>query len=417
MKVGVAQIDITPQQPAHMAGYAARTMRSTSTSDPLQAIALAIDEVAIVALDLIALSADDCARIESAVATAGGPTTVLVHTTHTHSGPVATAAGLGQELDVSWLERVLEAVVRCVLSAAASARRALLQHGEADPPGVAMNRRDSVGPVDARLPVLRFTGQDGRIIATVVGYACHPVILDALNTSFSADYPGAVRRYISATTHAPTLFLTGCAGDAAAGQNATGSFSLAPDLGRSTTEVERVGALLGRSAVRAPLSEPRDGAVTAVSIPVQLSFDAPTHDQLRAEISQHETGLRTVSDKGEAAVLQCWSDWAHEQLHRPPAEDTWRCRVSVVALADTRWAFLPGEPFAALGMAVRERTGAHLVSGYTDGVAGYVAPAHECGGYELLDAHRYYAMPGPFAPGSGEALVDAAITASRSLPG
>lgn len=412
MRVGAAQIEITPQRPTFMSGYAARAGRSTGTADPLQAIALVVDDIAIVALDLLALSAADCAWIESGVVTAGGPGTVLVHTTHTHAGPVATAVGLGAEVDTPWLETMRDAVVGCVLQAAASARPALAQHGEAEPPGVAANRRDPGGPVDGRLPVLRFTGADGAIIAVVLGYACHPVILDALNTCFSADYPGAVRRHVSAASGAPVLFLTGCAGDAAAGQSATGSFALAADERRSPQEVERVGALLGAAAVRAPLSEPADGAASVRSVAVRLPVDVRTAEQVRAEIAQHAAALRTTTDDGEAAVLQCWLDWAHERLHHPLAETRWSSRVSAVEIAGVRWVFLPGEPFAALGLSIRERTGAHLVTGYTDGVAGYVAPRSEHGGYELLDAHRYYAMPGPFAVGAGELLVDAAIDAT-----
>ena len=51
-------------------------------------------------------------------------------------------------------------------------------------------------------------------------------------------------------------------------------------------------------------------------------------------------------------------------------------------------------------------TGATLVLGYADGVPGYLPPrsAYPHGGYEVADAHRYYAMPGPFSPGGVERL-------------
>ncbi|SKF62524.1 Uncharacterised protein [Mycobacteroides abscessus subsp. abscessus] len=41
---------------------------------------------------------------------------------------------------------------------------------------------------------------------------------------------------------------------------------------------------------------------------------------------------------------------------------------------------------------------------------GYLPSAHEypLGGYEVVDAHRYYGMPAGFSRGSLEALVDVA---------
>src|SRR5690625_289808 len=55
-----------------------------------------------------------------------------------------------------------------------------------------------------------------------------------------------------------------------------------------------------------------------------------------------------------------------------------------------------------------------FVLGYTDGCPGYLPSAAEYpfGGYEVCDAHRYYGMPGPFAPGSLERLVEEALRLS-----
>jgi hypothetical protein len=52
-----------------------------------------------------------------------------------------------------------------------------------------------------------------------------------------------------------------------------------------------------------------------------------------------------------------------------------------------------------------------MVTGYTNGCPGYLPAKDEYkfGGYEVLDAHRYYGMPAPFAAGSAEQLVQAAV--------
>lgn len=72
---------------------------------------------------------------------------------------------------------------------------------------------------------------------------------------------------------------------------------------------------------------------------------------------------------------------------------------------------LPGEPFLSAADRLRAgHDGPTIVLGYCDGVPGYLPDesAYALGGYEVVDAHRYYAMPGPFARGSLETVVDVA---------
>ena len=73
---------------------------------------------------------------------------------------------------------------------------------------------------------------------------------------------------------------------------------------------------------------------------------------------------------------------------------------------------MPGEIFSETGLSVREACGSMpaFVLGYAEGTPGYIPPMSEfCfGGYEVEEAHRFIGMPGTFAPGSAEALADAA---------
>jgi hypothetical protein len=83
---------------------------------------------------------------------------------------------------------------------------------------------------------------------------------------------------------------------------------------------------------------------------------------------------------------------------------------------------LPGEPFAAAAHQIRAHAGPGdtvLVAGYSDGCPGYLPPAEEFahGGYEVVEAHRYYGLAGPFAEGGSERLVAAAVPLLSRLPG
>jgi hypothetical protein len=116
-------------------------------------------------------------------------------------------------------------------------------------------------------------------------------------------------------------------------------------------------------------------------------------------------------------LLDAWTRWADQQLelHRAGAVTTsWHGRVSVIHLGGLVLVALPGEPFLATGNHIEdilrnadpERTKDVLVLGYADGVPGYLPDqeSYPDGGYEVLDAHRYYGMPGPFARGGAERL-------------
>lgn len=72
----------------------------------------------------------------------------------------------------------------------------------------------AIGPIDPEVGVLRFDRADGRTLAVVYNFACHPImgVPSAGNTS---DFPGFASRAIEAGFDADTtaLFLQGCAGD------------------------------------------------------------------------------------------------------------------------------------------------------------------------------------------------------------
>jgi hypothetical protein len=58
-----------------------------------------------------------------------------------------------------------------------------------------------------------------------------------------------------------------------------------------------------------------------------------------------------------------------------------------------------------------------FVASYTVGCPAYLPPAceYELEGYEVFEAHRYYGIPGPSAPGSVERLAETAIALAAGL--
>jgi hypothetical protein len=93
-------------------------------------------------------------------------------------------------------------------------------------------------------------------------------------------------------------------------------------------------------------------------------------------------------------------------------QDGWHGFVSLLDLGGVAVVTLPGEPFLAVAEAVKAAAERPvLVLGYADGVPGYLPTAEEYpyGGYEVVDAHRYYGMRAAFAPGAAERITAVAV--------
>jgi hypothetical protein len=176
-----------------MSGFAARTERAAGAHNPITVRALAVDETVLVTVDACGLHEDFCARVRAKV-----PGTVVLTAAHTDGGPATVPGRLGEPVDPGCLDALHAACAAEVRDARASRQPATMEAGVGADPGVARNRRRADGPVFAPLTVLRFRRADGRLLACVVSYPCHPVVLGPGNLLWTADYPGVVRAVVEA---------------------------------------------------------------------------------------------------------------------------------------------------------------------------------------------------------------------------
>ncbi len=405
--VGAAVVAVEVPVGTPMAGYAARPGPSTGVHDPLTVRALVVDGVGFVAVDCVALTETTCAEIRSA----SPLREVFVAATHTHAGPCLTPGRVGGA-DEAVLADVVAAAGRALATATAAAVPCLVTYGEATGLGVARNRRHLDREIDPPLQVVGFVGDAG-LVAALASYPCHPVVLDASNRLISADYPGVLRATVEAAhPGAVCLFATGCAGDVNDGHPAEASYTSKASDSRTFAAVERIGARLGDAAVRAlAAATPLDpDAVAVATTPITLDLDMLDPAQVAEDCDGWRATAGSV-DPAQRAVYDIWADWADDWLAATDHETVWNSRVGVVTIGDLRLVTLPCEPFLGIADGIRRRLGRAVVVGYTDGVAGYVPTADEYqyGGYEVVDSHRYYGMPAPFARGSAERLVEAAV--------
>ncbi len=263
LEVGTASADVTPDPGGRMYGYGARGAEpSRGVHDPLVARALvAFDgrtKVALVTLDLGYVDTDVTSRARAAVADAIGLNDVLITASHTHSGP-ALAAG-GQTTELQYADELVQAITSAVVEADANRTRAKLAAGwgrleeghnrrRVLPDGTVEMRwanrdRRPTNPVDHTIGVLAFDTLAGAPIATLVNFACHPVVLGPENLELSADYPGSLVAMVDRLVGGQTMFLQGAAGDINPFWDKT------PPAEGAFEESQRMGEALAREVLR-----------------------------------------------------------------------------------------------------------------------------------------------------------------------
>ncbi|MDQ0643716.1 neutral/alkaline non-lysosomal ceramidase N-terminal domain-containing protein [Microbacterium murale] len=397
--VGVAVRFVPVPVGTPMAGFAGRGSSSTGVHDPMSVRALVIADAAFVAVDCGALHERTCEELRAEI-----PDLVL-HATHTHSGPCVSWERIGTD-SPHVRHAVQDAIADAVRAAKAARTPCSVSYTEVQGVGVAKNRRHLDRVIDPPVQAVGFD-HDGARIATLVTYPCHPVVLDGANTLISSDYISPLRTRIeTAYPGSVCIFATGAAGDVNTGHSAEASYVPGGST-RTFEEAERVGTLLADAVIGSVTTEvPVSGAVLEAA-EVELDLEPFSADAVGRHVAAWEREREEGTER--ELLLETWMQWA-EALPAAPAS-TWRGRVSVLRCGDLRIAGLPGEPFLAAADELRSRhDGPMMVLGYCDGVPGYLPTAEEYvhGGYEVVDAHRYYAMPSPFARGSLERVVAAA---------
>ena len=213
---------------------------SIAVRDPLKAraAALALGErrAVIVSCDLIGMTEALVARIRTLVeARTGIPgTQVMVHCTHTHSGPnTGGYVGWGDE-DAPYLAILPQRVAQACAGAVERLHAVTASHAVTPCEGIGLNREyDRDAPplaeclrpdwrpakperTDTRCHTLRFHGAaTGRLEGFMAYFGCHPVVCCQTTRYLHGDFPGvAINLLEREHPGAVGLFLQGAHGDA-----------------------------------------------------------------------------------------------------------------------------------------------------------------------------------------------------------
>jgi len=407
LKAGVAKVDITPPVGVPMWGYELRD--STGTLDPLYARVLVLEvgdkRLALVTLDLgRCFGHDSLERLREAVRQSSGISYVLVVASHDHSGPVIQ--DIYRSGTPAWETADLKKIAKAIDEAHQHSVEARIGTGygvayighnrhRVNPDGTVTwfehnPTQIPTAPVDPTVTVLRVDTADGRPLAVLVNYACHPVVFGPDNTQYSADYPGVMTRTVEQALGGQPLcfFLQGAAGDI------NPYYAVIPLKEDAVKRRDWTGEELGKEAARVA-KEIHSEAAPERSL--DFAEDLLTF-HFRWNVEKYHAAFVGGSEI-DARGFEAYYPSTQSEQQLPVATVLINRRVALMGV--------PGEPFVDFQMNWRARCPVSdcLFLGYANGYFGYFPTirASTEGGYGAASASTWT------EPGTGERMVDHAV--------
>lgn len=428
LRAGVSRVTITPPVGMYLIGME-RADASHGFRDDLYATAVAIqddrEEIVIVSMDVLVIHPDMVQRVRQEVSELIiiRPENIMFCATHCHSGPVMHAFPESNPMVRGYLENLTHLMVGLIRMAHDQMQPACLGFGKGRstialnrrhtrPDGVTVIAANPEGPIDEEVGVLRIDGLDGTPLATLVNYACHPVVLGNGSNVISADWVGAMRRTVEAVNNSKVLFLQGASAD----------INPRPGIPCDSEQVlERLGIEIGGEVLKvwAGIETQPQATVRANARKVWLPL---------LPVSQYAGKLPDFVELAESASgmtfdqLQAWLDkympWSVE-LSGESDNVKAALEMQSIRLGDAALVSVGAEIFVRTGLEVKQRSpwANTLFAAYTNGCLSYIPLAEDYprGGYEVYEAYLGYRLPAPVAPESANLVIENALEMLSSL--
>jgi hypothetical protein len=417
MKLGTAQIDITPQPGGELSGFAARVQPSTGVLDPLFAKALFIETVQTKLLwihcDLIGFDRSIVLEFRRWARERFGLHThqVMLSATHTHAGPATIHLRECGEYDAAYVELLQTRLGRAAEEAVAKTEIVGLTCVEGKL-GLAVDRRKTATPhTDPRVVANGFRRRDGSFAAVLVNYAIHPVALGSTNRSISADILGEAALQLSRELPGrPVVLMTNgaCGNLNPPAENV--AFGQVRKWGRQIADAVQPLLLTGNINSQ-PTLQLLNGNI---ELPLE-TLDANGINHFADRALRNAAPLAEWGDKYRRVV----EHWRSALLNRIGRNEITHHDAELfgVRLDDVIILGANAEVFSDFTDLLREKSRRQVyLVGYANGDVGYLPTraAYAEGGYEVDMAHLFY---GGFRPRVGglELLAAAAQDLVREL--
>lgn len=439
---GVARADITPPVGIAQMNWGSQSHIVSEGNDPLGLCATALvvsdgtTRFAMVDIDRLFVNGLEPAIERAAKLTEIPAENIRLAATHTHAAVNVSTAKGPAGLDLSEYQAaakryddfLIDKIVGLIVEANAKLQPAHI-YGERGEGRININRRvraegdnppavgrNPAGFVDRELIVFRIDDAMGNPLAVLVNFPCHGTVLAYENKKISPDWIGMVRRVIEdAMPTAKCLFFQGAAGNQGPIEGFTGDLAVA----------HRLGAMLGHGAASLAF-----GIETVHRVPTfegfveSTAYQAKQHWRVQGprggrlahyskviDVPRRKYGEKEIQDMAarlDDAVRQAnqaragKDPWKIHQAEarvrrfhdlltkwrQPVSDEPVQVQVEVWQIGDVGIVSMPGEPFAEIGVAIREASPFEhtMFCGYSDGIGGDYLPItceYDQGGYEV----------------------------------
>jgi neutral ceramidase len=381
LKAGVARIDITPDKPVTLSGYASRKGLSSGVHDPLSARALAFEaggkRLVLVSVDIIGFYGGTDEYLRSALLKEFNlqPSELFLCGIHTHAAPSPTIdREHGNASNVDYMEALRGKLIDVIRRALGGMQPVNLGLGVGYCP-VGANRRElrvsdkgessiilgrnPYGPTDKEVLVMKVAKPDGTPVAVAFDYATHGTSLGYDNYTISGDVPGLAEQFVEKILGSDVVapVFVGASGNIDPWYRVLPGFNTEPGW---VPEPVLLGTFLGEEVVHVyrdiKQTGPADKITTnyaALQLPAKSGDDVP-------------------ADKS-------------------PNSATFPFAVTVARVGDVAFVGLGGEVLTEIGMAIKAGSPCEhtFVITHCNGAAGYLAPKelHVQDGYEVKSSH------------------------------
>jgi len=390
---GTAKIDITPEQPVTMSGYAGRKGLSQGVHDPLSARVVAFSSngkrLVLVSTDLIGFYGGTSERFRRTLMEEFGldSSELFLSGIHTHAGPALTLSKeKGHPNNFDYTEKLQAGLVEVIRKALDNMGPVSVGMGVGHCP-ISSNRRklefdkygnssirlgrNPYGPTDKEVVVMKVAKSDGQAIAAVFDYAIHATCLGSKNYTISGDVIGLSEQFVETILGPEAIApaFTGASGNINPWFRALTGFNSEPGW---IPEPVLLGSMLGEEVVHVF----RD--------------------------------IKEVSDKGDIRTAFVTLELPGKRLNEMTVEKDCpptKLNITVARLGDIGFVGIGCEVLTEIGMSIKAASPYKhtFVITHCNGAAEYLPPEHLYveGGYEIKSS--------AFAPQAADIVVKRAV--------
>lgn len=430
LRAGFGRVNVTPMLGIPVSGYY-KPRHAEGMLDELEinALALSCDDDAVVLLSM-----DNCGinqklidRFVKQICEATGlpKEAVLIHATHTHTGPYLGGSGVTDEegatferaqeqLIVEYTQHVSRKMADAAVLALADRKSAKMGYAVGSAPNIAFVRRfrmkdgsiqtnpgvnnpnilAPIGDVDERVNVVRFDQEGGKSLV-LVNFGDHPDTVGG--NLISADWPGFLRRTVEqALDNTRCIFCNGAQGDV----NHVNVHPKAGDFNDMFMDFDDVSRgygharYMGRVVAGAVLQVYDKVAYTDVesiryarkTIRIPSQMPKPEDMEEAHRINDLHNAGKDAELPYKGMMLTTVVAEAARMVRLEHGPESFPMYLSAVAVGNVALAGIPGEPFTGIGRDIKKAPGWDLVMPMclTNGSEGYfpMQEAYDEGGYE-----------------------------------